>query len=272
MNIIFVKSAALVLMFIVTFICSSIPVFFVNHIHHTHDSRRRSTYQSILSYLSCIAGGVFMGTCILDLFPDVQEQIDILLSQYAISRPFPVAEFIVVFGFLLVLTLEQSVLDYKEKSFLRNTETDSQGLLTNSQNFRSDILSENRLVGVTDSAQFTVSIRSGNLPVIVSANNHRSPRRSCDEDDGHQHDDVLDHSTHLDISSHSPLRSFLLLFALSLHSVFEGMAVGLQSTIDNVLALFMVVIFHKGTLALSLSINMVQSKLTIKQVVGIVEV
>lgn len=44
------------------------------------------------------------------------------------------------------------------------------------------------------------------------------------------------------------------------------MAVGLQSTIDNVLALFMVVIFHKGTLALSLSINMVQSKLTIKQV------
>lgn len=59
-----------------------------------------------------------MGTCILDLFPDVQEQIDILISQFTLSKGFPVAEFIVVFGFLLILTIEQIVLDYKEKSLI----------------------------------------------------------------------------------------------------------------------------------------------------------
>ena len=70
----------------------------------------------MLSLLSCFAGGVFMGTCIMDLFPDVQSQIDMLLSHYPpAARAFPVAEFIVVFGFLMVLTMEQIVLWYKEQ-------------------------------------------------------------------------------------------------------------------------------------------------------------
>ena len=71
-----------------------------------------------MSCLSCTAGGVFMGTCILDLFPDVQEQIDVLLDQLDVRHKFPAAEFIVVFGFLFVLCLEQIVLEYKEDTLL----------------------------------------------------------------------------------------------------------------------------------------------------------
>lgn len=59
-----------------------------------------------------------MGTCILDLFPDVQQQLDLLMDQSFVTQSYPVAEFIVVFGFLLVLTMEQIVLDYKEQSLL----------------------------------------------------------------------------------------------------------------------------------------------------------
>ena len=45
------------------------------------------------------------------------------------------------------------------------------------------------------------------------------------------------------------------------------MAVGLQKSMENVLALFMVVILHKGVISLSLSINLVQSKLSLKQII-----
>ena len=69
-----------------------------------------------MSLLSCFAGGVFMGTCILDLFPDVQKQIKALLHEFPQEDPaYPIAEFIVVFGFLLVMTVEQIVLWLKEK-------------------------------------------------------------------------------------------------------------------------------------------------------------
>ncbi len=37
-----------------------------------------------------------------------------------------------------------------------------------------------------------------------------------------------------DPNKHSPIRSFILLAALSLHSVFEGLAVGLQETEQEV--------------------------------------
>ena len=64
-----------------------------------------------------------MGTCIMDLFPDGQEQIDVLLSELGDGRNFPAAEFLVVFGFLLVLTIEQIILDYRENSILIRYDT-----------------------------------------------------------------------------------------------------------------------------------------------------
>ncbi|MPC55202.1 Zinc transporter ZIP1 [Portunus trituberculatus] len=227
-NIITIKGIVLVVMFIITFVCSMLPVLFVRHIRETHDSGRRSRYQVLLSLMSCSAGGVFMGTCILDLFPDVQQQLDLLMDQNFATQSYPVAEFIVVFGFLLVLTMEQIVLDYKEQSLLNQSETGS---------------------------------LSGASQGYNTAADHCGPEHAG----AHSHN-IFDHSVHHDIASHSSLRSLLLLFALSLHSVFEGLAVGLQGTIDDVVSLFLVVIFHKGIISFSLGLNMVQSKLSVTQV------
>lgn len=42
------------------------------------------------------------------------------------------------------------------------------------------------------------------------------------------------HHVHVDFQAHSPFRSFMLFLSLSLHSVFEGLAIGLQSTDSKV--------------------------------------
>lgn len=51
----------------------------------------------------------------------------------------------------------------------------------------------------------------------------------------HTHRSVNDvesssHHVHVDMQAHSSFRSFMLFLSLSLHSVFEGLAIGLQST------------------------------------------
>lgn len=51
----------------------------------------------------------------------------------------------------------------------------------------------------------------------------------------HAHHSVNDvesssHHVHVDLQAHSSFRSFMLFLSLSLHSVFEGLAIGLQST------------------------------------------
>lgn len=56
---------------------------------------------------------------------------------------------------------------------------------------------------------------------------------------GHGHGSSPDlegsgHHVHVDFQAHSPFRSFMLFLSLSLHSVFEGLAIGLQSTDSKV--------------------------------------
>lgn len=42
------------------------------------------------------------------------------------------------------------------------------------------------------------------------------------------------HHLHVDFQAHSSFRSFMLFLSLSLHSVFEGLAIGLQNTESKV--------------------------------------
>ena len=69
-----------------------------------------------MSLLNCFAGGVFLGTCLLDLFPEVQENIESVVVALKINSSFPIAEFLVVLGLFIVLIVEQISLDCKHES------------------------------------------------------------------------------------------------------------------------------------------------------------
>ncbi|XP_045601578.1 zinc transporter ZIP1 [Procambarus clarkii] len=262
-DIVTIKGIVLVVMFIITFVCSMLPIMFVKRIRETHDSGLRFKYHMVLSMMSCSAGGVFMGTCILDLFPDVQEQLDLLMDQNSSMSSFPIAEFIIVFGFLLVLTMEQIVLDYKESKLLSRA-PEAQSLLSEPNERRRNLQQQHSISGISDQPDLSASMRS-ETGSLGASHGYGTAADHCEPGDGHTHNHLFEHSIHHDIASHSSLRSLLLLFALSLHSIFEGLAIGLQDTIDDVVGLFLVVIFHKAIIALSLGLNMVQSKLSVSQ-------
>ncbi|XP_070686980.1 zinc transporter ZIP1 [Pempheris klunzingeri] len=81
---------------------------------------------------------------------------------------------------------------------------------------------------------------------------------------GHSHGTSPDlesssHHVHVDFQAHSPFRSFMLFLSLSLHSVFEGLAIGLQSTDSKVLEICIAILVHKSIIVFSLSVKLVQS-------------
>lgn len=55
------------------------------------------------------------------------------------------------------------------------------------------------------------------------------------------------------------IRSFLLLLAMSLHTIFEGLAIGLQPTSTSVWSLFLAVIIHKCVIAFSLGVQFAEN-------------
>lgn len=67
------------------------------------------------------------------------------------------------------------------------------------------------------------------------------------------------HHVHVDRQAHSSFRSFILFLSLSLHSVFEGLAIGLQNTESKVLEICIAILVHKSIIVFSLSVKLVQS-------------
>ncbi|XP_056134787.1 zinc transporter ZIP1 [Lampris incognitus] len=64
---------------------------------------------------------------------------------------------------------------------------------------------------------------------------------------------------HVDFHAHSSFRSFILFLSLSLHSMFEGLAIGLQNTDSKVLEICIAILVHKSIIVFSLSVKLVQS-------------
>ena len=134
---------------------------------------------------------------IFDLKLQVLEE---LKKQHDVDLDFPISQFLMVAGFLLILAIEQSVLHFQE---VWNQEEEREPLLLNPntgsyQNYQ-DRHNANQQHLHNDHAA---------VPGITSHAHHAH--------DGGYHAHI-----HHDITKHSSLRSVMLLLALSFHSVFE---------------------------------------------------
>ncbi|TWW67790.1 zinc transporter ZIP1 [Takifugu flavidus] len=207
-----VKIAALVGLLVLTLIFGFIPA----RVKWFRDTDGTETHRTVLSLISCFAGGVFLSACFLDIIPDYLSDINTELHARQLETSFPLPEFIMAAGFFTVLILERIVLNCKE---MRATHEE-----------RTTLISERK-----------------------SGHGH-----------GHGHGDGPDpessgHHVHVDFQAHSPFRSFMLFLSLSLHSIFEGLAIGLQTTDPKVLEICIAILVHKSIIVFSLAVKLVQS-------------
>jgi len=233
-------------MIVVTFLFGIMPLKLFSAVRDTNDAAARSRWRKVISFASCFAGGVFIGACLLDLVPDVEENVSEVLAQikmeYDVDIDYPVAQFIVVLGFFLILTIEQTVLHFQE-GWMEEAE-------------RQPLISRSRQGSESNVGYQTVTpIRQDSITGLSNEVHHSL--------DGHADHSHINHG----VFQHSTLRSVILLLALSFHSVFEGLALGLQDTNSTLISLFLGVIVHKAVMAFSLGLNIAASDLSRKSFV-----
>ncbi|XP_068270861.1 zinc transporter ZIP1 [Nyctibius grandis] len=105
------KLGSLVLLLLLPLGCGLAPLCCFRQPPSSADARSPA-----LSLVSCFAGGVFLGTCLLDLLPDYLASISAALEGLRVTLQFPLPEFILAMGFFLVLVLEQVALAQRELS------------------------------------------------------------------------------------------------------------------------------------------------------------
>jgi len=249
------KVITLLAMTVITFLFGMMPLKLFSQLRHNPDVSSRIRWRMLISFSSCFAGGVFIAACLLDLLPDVEEKIGQVMEeikdQYNVDLDYPVAQFIMVFGFFLILTIEQSVLHFQEQ-WMQEEE-------------REPLLSRSRQASIG-------SYHSSHSHQHSTHHHHQTGGQSAmtgvSNQAHHSHDGHHNHS-HIGHGAfqHSSLRSVMLLLALSFHSVFEGIAIGLQDNSAQLISIFIAVIVHKAVMAFSLGLNIAQSDLSVKSFV-----
>ncbi|KAM4678281.1 zinc transporter ZIP1-like [Discoglossus pictus] len=207
-----VKLGALVGLLLLTLFFGLVP----SRVKYFRDSARAEANQKWLSFISCLAGGVFLAACLLDILPDFLSDMEEEMEKQQIKTVFPLPEFILGVGFLLVLIVERIVLDCSERM-----------------------------------SDETTPLLSGS-PRSSSLHGHSHGNHNNDAE--HQQ-----HHFHVDFHAHSSFRSFILILSLSLHSIFEGIAIGLQNVQSEVLQITVAILIHKSIIAVSLSLLLLQS-------------
>lgn len=150
------------------------------------------------------------------------------------TTDYPLAETIMVVGFFMTVFVEQLVLTFqKEKPSFIDLETFNAG---------SDVGSDSEYES----------------PFIAA-----SRGRASYSEHGHHGLNVRE------LSRSGPLRLLGLVFALCTHSLFEGLALGLQEEGGKVVSLFLGVAIHETLVAVALGIRMAKTSVPLKDAVKV---
>ncbi|XP_054709286.1 zinc transporter ZIP3-like [Uloborus diversus] len=218
--------------------------------------KNKQFFYRLISWCNCTATGIFLAMCFLGLLPNVQELFHSILKNAGYDTKFPLTECIIVLGFILTLLLEQSILNWQEQkeSCLQEDMEQNQGLLEecemqdlsdDTSGLRDD--HEQRLVEELQHKSFHESGENdSNVDVISMSNN-------IDHDHGHNHFKILLHRE-------KGFPFFILALATGLHSIFEGVTLGLQTNVTKAVHLFVAIIIHECLVAAALGINSTRLK------------
>ncbi|KAM3620393.1 uncharacterized protein V6R79_022476 [Siganus canaliculatus] len=197
------------------------------------DYDKAHRYRRALSLGNSFGGGVFLATCFNALLPAVRDKVADVFQQLKISSSYPLAETMMMLGLFLTIFVEQTILTFrKEKPSFIDLETFNAG--------GSEAGSDSEY----------------DTPFISSARSSPGGRHSH----GHHHG----HFSPAELAGAGPLRLASLVLALSAHSVFEGLALGLQEDGAKLGSLFLGVAVHETLAAVALGVSVAKASLGMK--------
>lgn len=252
------KIVVLFTLLVATFICTILPLGLRAYILRDHTRQRKRRMRNVISLLNCFTAGVFLGTCLLDLLPDVDKAVREMQEYANLNKKFPLAETIMLFGFLILLTIEQFVTRWKATHdhvdlFHDHHDSHDSGRTAPLMNSYGSLDSYASIPGsLTSSERNQLTAEACTNPLLE------------DEIEPEERGEPTP-----DPRQHSVIRPLMLLSALSLHSIFEGLAIGLQKTFSGTLNIFLALTLHKCIIAFSIGLNNVQSQFPLKIILGL---
>ncbi|XP_060520494.1 zinc transporter ZIP1-like [Cylas formicarius] len=201
----------------------------------------------LISLLLCFGGGVLLFTTFIHLQPEVREYFSSLQRQHRIPEiGFPISEVVFCAGFFFVYLVEELVHLFLDKKVHNSVLHRSLSVRCSSRKSENMAIPRVTLTKIDD----------GTISYISSSNKDLLDSQTTIGFEKH-----ANHAHHsLDDAIKNSFSGFLAVLALSFHAVFEGLAVGLESSVQKVWYLFAAIATHKLVIGFCVGIELVTSK------------
>ena len=241
-----VKVICLVIIFIVITACTALPIALSKWFY-----QRGEKGLMALRVARCFGGGAFLGAFLLHVLPEVDHLLDHAFEGKDIH--YPVAQVIVGGGFFFIMIMEK-VIHSCSSSHQHEPETMEMKSYDNEAGPQGSYRPASGSVGRDRSN----SITAGELHVAVKER-RMSEGKPPEYDYATHHAQSHAHSHNIPgDGSGTLLKSVLLLFALSLDCVMEGMALGLQATDTGAWNMMIAILSHEFIIGFTLGLQLLR--------------
>ncbi|XP_053657928.1 zinc transporter ZIP1-like [Anopheles marshallii] len=227
------KVTSMVVLFSVSMVCGLVPFKLVRWFNLNPSSPSGGTHLFLIRLLLSFGGGALLSTTFLHLLPEINHSIAELVETGALPEPddlpFPLGEFLLTSGFFMIYLIEEVVhwWMHRRSAIARaaKAEKSAAGGMSFEAHSKHDLAHGHSHAG-NITAVYPVSDIDG-TPTAVPID---APAPAASNANG-------------------PLRGLLIVLALSIHELFEGLAVGLERSPSAVWLLFGAVASHKFVIA-----------------------
>ena len=211
--------------------------------------------EAFLSYANTFSGGLFFGIGQFHLLNEGVEK----LSRYS-KIPYPY--FLAATGYSLILFLQKVVFGYIVPSAEQNLDSKDkiEGLLSDSE----DDETKPSIVKGAENSNDKINASSNSIDKSdFIFENPDNPRTSVDPNTLLNEQINKNNNEELTLKK-KKLSAFILLLSLSIHGLFECLALGIQTVYKKTLFLFIALMIHKWAEAFALGILFVKAKFSKK--------
>ncbi|XP_055585636.1 zinc transporter ZIP1 isoform X2 [Uranotaenia lowii] len=257
------KATAMAVLFAVSFICGSVPFKLAKWFKWTDLTNAKASF--VVSILLSFGGGALLCTIFQHLLPEINEAIhDLTDAGLILELDFSLGEFLLCCGFFTIYLVEELVHLYLHRRERQLNEAKlnefeaAGGAIMRGTNARESVIMRKEKSGIRNG-----SISTADLVANDMENQKREITVHSEECVVSQHSHHVHHHlppTDSDGSIIGNLRGLLIVLALSIHELFEGLAVGLESSPSSVWYMFAAVAAHKFVIAFCVGVELIVAR------------
>lgn len=253
------KIVTIVALFVISMGSGMIPMFLSKWFKWSDPSRDPRTNLVISSLLS-FGGGALLCTTLMHLLPEIDKTILSLQAESILPKwDFSITNLLMAIGFFIIYLVEEIVHAYLRRH--QRKQAQAQEAFVRGHSPRESLRDAN-----TRHDHEKKAVNSGVITVSTADlvdNEHVENLHQHHHHEKHSHNHH--HHSHIpaingDDLFVSSIRGLLIVMALSVHELFEGLAVGLEQTTSNVWYMFGSVSAHKVVIAFCIGVELMVHK------------